>query len=566
MSKRVSAVGVWLAACLGLALVGCDRQGTAERDAAGTMGAGAASAGPQGSAAGGPTNVAQSALALPSLEGTLTGIYDTVNPSVVNIQVMKKAPRRETEFPFGDMPGFRFFGPPGQEGGDGPPERGQRGRRQPPEEQFQSGSGSGFVWDSGGHIVTNNHVVTGADKIRVNFSDGTTVPAKMVGADPDSDLAVLQVSMPADRLPVVKIADSTQLKVGQLAVAIGNPFGLEGTMTVGYISALGRLLPVDVETPGAAYTIPDVIQTDAPINPGNSGGVLMNSAGEVIGVTSAIISPAGANAGIGFAIPSAIVKRVVPDLITKGRYEHTWLGISGGTLSPDMAKAMKLPDGQRGALVADVIANSPADKAGLRGSDRQVVIDGEEIKVGGDVVIEFEGQPVKRFDDIVAYLARQTKVGQTVNLKVLRGGQETAVKVTLLARPSSGQQPAKAVANDGTGPGAWLGIVGDTLDGVLAKAMKLPPTTKGVLISQVENGSPADLAGLRGSTKLLDLNGEQVQVGGDVIVAADGQPIASIEDLESRLNGARPGAKLRLDVLRDGAKQTVNVTLGKLPE
>jgi 2-alkenal reductase len=255
-------------------------------------------------------------------QGTLEKIYTAVSPSVVNIRVVQKVDASNAATT--QIPGFPFFNLP---------------QGQQPEQQYQRALGSGFVWDQDGHIVTNNHVVSGADKIEVTFSNGTIVSATLVGADPDSDLAVLKVDVPADQLHPVQIGDSNAIKVGELAIAIGNPFGLEGSMTTGIISAVGRSLPAD-ENSLQSYTIPDVIQTDAPINPGNSGGVLIDAQGQVLGVTSAIESPVRANAGIGFAIPSAIVNNVVPALIKDGKYVHSWLGISGTTLVPDLAKAM----------------------------------------------------------------------------------------------------------------------------------------------------------------------------------------------------------------------------------
>jgi serine protease Do len=248
----------------------------------------------------------------------------------------------------------------------------------------------------------------------------------------------VKVELPAAQLHPVQLADSTQVKVGQLAVAIGNPFGLENTMTVGFVSALQRSLRAESESiEGPSYTIPDIIQTDAPINPGNSGGVLVDNQGQVIGVTAAIASPVRASAGIGFAIPTAIVQEVVPVLIEKGRYAHPWLGISGTTLDPDLAQAMKLETDQHGALVIDVTPGGPADKAGLRGSDQKITVDGEERRVGGDVVVAIDGQPVETFDDLVTYLVRSTEVGEKVTLTVLRDGEQTQVRVTLEARPTS---------------------------------------------------------------------------------------------------------------------------------
>jgi serine protease Do len=218
-----------------------------------------------------------------------------------------------------------------------------------------------------------------------------------VATDPESDPAVAQVDLPADRLRPVQLADSTQVKVGQLATAFGNPFGLQSTMTVGFVSALGRVLPVDPDGEhGPSYTLADILQTDAPLNPGNSGGVLVDDAGRVIGVTSAIASPAGASAGIGFAIPSAVVQKVVPALIQTGHYEHPWLGVSGTSLTPELATAMGLTPEQRGALVVHVVPGGPADRAGLRGSDRQVTIEDEQVRPGGDVIVALDGAPPSR--------------------------------------------------------------------------------------------------------------------------------------------------------------------------
>ena len=482
-----------------------------------------------------------SAGAVAALEGALEQIYTQVNPSVVNIQVRQTV---EAAFPaIPEIPGLPQLPVP-----QGP--------------QTQQALGSGFVWDKEGRIVTNNHVVDGADEIIVTFYDGTIVPAKILGADPDSDLAVVQVDLSADRLQPVQVADSTQIKVGELAVAIGNPFGLEGTMTVGIVSALGRSLPVQSDLlQGPTFTIPDIIQTDAPINPGNSGGVLVDDTGRVIGVTAAIESPVQANAGIGFAIPSAIVQKVVPALIETGRYEHPWLGISGTTLNPELAQAMGLDADQRGALVIDVTADSPADKTRLRGSDRQVEIEGQSVRVGGDVIVAVDGQPVKEFDDLITYLVRSTEVGQTIELTVLRGGQEETVSLTLEARPETQVQSNQPEGQ--AGGGAYLGIVGLTVTPEIAQAMDLPADQGGVLVEQVQQGSPADEAGLRGSYQPMTTNGQQLLVGGDVIVTMNGQTIAGFEDLSAFLQQAKPGQEVTLSLLRDGSQLQVDVTLGE---
>ena len=480
------------------------------------------------------------------IETILEQIYTQVSPSVVNIRVVQK---QEVMFPtLPEIPGFPGFSFPFPRG---------------PQEYYSKGLGSGFVWDKEGHIVTNNHVVSGADRISVTFHDGTTVPGEVVGTDADSDLAVIRVDVPPEQLRPVELADSTKLRVGQLAVAIGNPYGLEGTMTVGFVSALGRLLPTDSESDSSSYSIPDVIQTDAPINPGNSGGVLADRNGRVIGVTSAIISSSGANAGIGFAVPSAIVKKVVPSLIEDGYYEHPWLGISGISLSPELAEAMNLEPTQRGALVVDVIPGSPADEAGLKGSDRQVTIDGEEVRVGGDVITAIDGQPVKDFGDLVTYLARATEVGQTVTLTVLRQEKSTEVKVTLAARP--GQKGQSEPAEQQTSR-AWLGILGLTLTSEIAEAMGVPSDQEGVLVEQVYSGSPADKAGVRGSYKPVEVEGRQILVGGDIIVTVEGKQVGSVKDLQLRLHEFKPGQKVSLGMLRNREHVEIEVTLGERPE
>ena len=462
---------------------------------------------------------------------------------MVSIQVLQK----QTGMQLQELPGLPFFGMPAPQ--------------QPPAEQYQQGSGSGFVWDKEGHIVTNNHVVEGADKIEVAFSDGTTVPGTLVGTDPDSDLAVVKVDLPAEKLQPVRIADSTQVKVGQLAIAIGNPFGLENTMTVGIVSALARSLPVESNSgTGPSYTIPDVIQTDAPINPGNSGGVLVDDLGEVFGVTSAIISPVRASAGIGFAVPSAIVQKVVPVLIEQGRYAHSWLGISGTTMDPDLAQAMGLQADQRGALVIEVVPGGPADQAGLQGSDRQITVDGEERQVGGDVIVALDGQPVETFDDLVTYLVRSTTVGQKVTLTVLRDGREQQIEATLGERPGQEQEAAPATGETASA-GAWLGITGVTLSPEMAQAMDLPEDQQGVLVEEIMGGSPADKAGLRGSYKPVTIQGQQLLVGGDVIVAWEGQPVTQMEELQALVGEARVGQEVTLKVLRDGEQTQLQVTL-----
>lgn len=298
------------------------------------------------------------------------------------------------------------------------------------QDQFGGCIGSGFIIDAEGHIVTNNHVATAATDLLVSLADEHTVPAEVVGTDVGSDLAVLKIDVPPESLTVVELGDSASLQVGQRAIAIGNPFGLERTITTGVISSLGRTLDRD----DSDFQLAQVIQTDAAINPGNSGGPLLDSKGRVIGVSTAIRSMTGVNSGVGFAIPVDIVKRVVPELIAHGRYRHTWVGIRGRTITAEMVEAMDLPV-DLGVLVAYVEPGGPADRAGLQGGTLEVVVSGIPMLAGGDIVVAINGVPVSSFDDLVNYLAAETGVGDTVSLSVVRERQEIELTLTLEERP-----------------------------------------------------------------------------------------------------------------------------------
>jgi len=292
--------------------------------------------------------------------------------------------------------------------------------------------GSGFVVDQLGHIVTNNHVAEAVPDLLVTLADETTVPAKVVGLDPGSDLAVLEIEVPPDGLTVVELGDSSSLRVGQRAIAIGNPFGLERTITTGIISSLSRTLLRE----DSAFQLAEVIQTDAAINPGNSGGPLLDSRGRVIGVNTAIRSTTGVNSGVGFAIPVDIVKRVVPELIERGRFRHTWVGITGLTISPEMVEAMDLPV-ETGVLVFEVEPGGPAEKAGLLGGQRETVVSGRPMLAGGDIVVAIDSKAVRGFDDLINFLATRTNVGDVLTLTVVRGESQLRVDVTLEERPNN---------------------------------------------------------------------------------------------------------------------------------
>lgn len=296
-----------------------------------------------------------------------------------------------------------------------------------------SGQGSGFVYDNQGHIVTNAHVIHGASEVEVTFSDGTTRLAEVIGEDLNSDLAVVRVeNMPAGIEPL-PLGDMSSLAVGQTVVAIGNPFGLEGTLTRGVISALGRNIPA--LTP---FSIPQSIQTDAAINPGNSGGPLLNLNGEVIGVNAQIETDglSRSNLGVGFAIPVSIVKRVVPDLIQFGEHKWAWLGVQGGNVTPLLVEAMNLPV-DKGAYIASVLSSGPSAKAGLRGADGTRTIRGREVNVGGDIITAINGQAVNSFDDLLIYIALQTSPGDEVTLQILRDGNYMDIVLKLEERPTS---------------------------------------------------------------------------------------------------------------------------------
>ena len=345
-------------------------------------------------------------------ERTASDVYRKVSPSVVFIRVVSQpttgGAQQRPQIP--NLPQLPDLPPTGP----------------------QQASGSGFVIDRDGHILTNNHVVEGADKVEVRFIDGTTVRAKVVGTDPDSDLAVIQVDK-SSLLQPVELGDSSALIVGQQVFAIGNPFGQMWTLTSGIVSAVGRT----IQSGNSRYSIPEVVQTDAAINPGNSGGPLLDKHGRVIGVNTMIISDNRSSSGVGLAVPVDIVKRVAPALIKDGKFTYAYLGLSGGALTPDLAGAMNLSPDQRGVLVGQVVKGGPSDKAGLLGSQKQVEIDGDKINVGGDVIVAADGNGVTGMDGVIDYLFTSKRPGDQITLTILRDGQQKQVVVTLGERPQS---------------------------------------------------------------------------------------------------------------------------------
>ena len=292
------------------------------------------------------------------------------------------------------------------------------------------GVGSGFVFDKMGHIITNAHVIEGSTKTVVTFLDGRSYNAKIIGMDEYTDIGVIKVNADLKLLQPLSLGDSSNLNVGEPITAIGNPFGLSGSMTSGIVSQMGRLLPS-----GSGYSIPDVIQTDAAINPGNSGGPLLNMRGNIVGINTAIQSTTGEFTGVGFAIPSQTVAKIVPTLISEGEYKHPWIGISGRDIDPDTANVLGLKDAL-GFLIITVVENSPAEDAGLIGSDKTIEVDGKEYPVGGDIIVAVDGMDVRKIDDILVHLQRVKTIGDEMNLEILRDGRTTNVTVILQERPN----------------------------------------------------------------------------------------------------------------------------------
>ena len=292
-----------------------------------------------------------------------------------------------------------------------------------------SGIGSGFVFDKKGHIITNAHVVKNAKKLVVTFLDGRSYNADVIGYDEFTDIGVIKVNADLTLLHPLSLGDSSNLKVGESIAAIGNPFGLSGSMTSGIVSQLGRLLPSN-----AGYSIPDVIQTDAAINPGNSGGPLLNMRGEIVGINTAIQSTTGEFTGVGFAVPSQTIAKIVPKLIEDGVYHHPWIGITGRDIEPDLAKVLKIDDAV-GFLIVTVIENSPAAKAGLHGSNEIVQVDGIKYQIGGDIILSVDGKQVRKIDDILIHLQRAKSVGDEMVLEILRDGRTTDITINLEERP-----------------------------------------------------------------------------------------------------------------------------------
>jgi serine protease Do len=486
---------------------------------------------------------------------------------------------------------------------------------------LNSGLGSGFVYDNDGHIITNYHVVALASlsgessnnisssndntDIIVTFNDGSVYNAEVVGSDRFSDIAVLRVeNISKSRLVPLTFGNSSQAEIGEQVVAIGNPFGLSGTLTVGVVSGLGRIIPSlpdeqqqqeqeqqppllpenpfgdqFPDIPGlpfqqpplipdqqqqersGAFSIPDIIQTDAAVNPGNSGGPLLNMDGQVIGMNTAIFSETGLYAGIGFAIPSNTVTKVVPSLITAGSYQHPWLGLIGVDITPDIAKALGLSlDEAKGFLVIGINEGSPADKAGIRGGDRVTNVNGREIRLGGDIVLKIDNQDIRKIEDILTYLEGQKHVGDNVQLTIVRDGKTQTVNATLTPRPGSNQSQQQ-LQSQSEQQRPSLGISGTNLTPAIAKAMNLSQPT-GFLVVDIIAEGPADKAGIRGGYVISNINGTEIELGGDVILKIDNKTVNTIDDVISYLDTKKVNDTVQLTIVRDGNVENVPVQLG----
>jgi len=452
-----------------------------------------------------------------------------------------------------------------------------------------SRQGSGFVYDELGHIVTNYHVVGNPQEtnlyeraFHITFLDGTTYLGRVIGADLYSELAVMTVeNITRENLVPLPLGNSSQLRIGQPVVAVGNPFGLSGSMTEGIVSGLGRILPSSVpqgdlllrQEDTASFLIPNIIQTDAVINPGNSGGPLLTTGGEVIGMNTAILSNTGVYAGVGSAIPSDIIKKVVPELISTGTYRHPYIGIAGVDMSPEIADEMGL-NGSRGFLVTEVTSGSPAERSGIRGGGALTDINGRQIELGGDVIVEVDNVTVRKIEDLLSYLQSERSIGETVILNVIRDGRNQEIGMTLAARPTQQQQEVEQRQQERP----TLGINSINMTEQIAARMNLTQMQQqplsndqdgergGVLVVDVFADGPAEKAGIRGGFIVADINRTPIEIGGDVIVRIDDTMIPNVDALNKFIDNENIGDTIQVTVVRDSRLISIPVIVGSTSE
>jgi serine protease Do len=432
---------------------------------------------------------------------TFRDIARAVNPGVVNINTSKvvKLPRYRDpfrDFFGGDDSMDRFFGQPEPQG---------QGERR----QTRTSLGSGFVVDKDGYILTNRHVIEGADQVDVTFPGGKRYEAKIIGQDARTDVALIKIE-PKETLSPLPLGDSSVVETGEWVMAVGNPFGLPGggnSVTVGVVSYVGRDLPL-----GVRGTSVEMIQTDAAINPGNSGGPLINTRGEVVGINTMIITGGSqASAGVGFSVPINVAKDILPQLREKGKVVRGWMGVNIQAVTEDLAATYGLADA-KGAYVSQVTAGSPAEKAGLQPED---------------VILSADGRAIADNSDLSRYISSKAP-GTTVKLDVLRGKERKAVSVTLGTFPDEGAAPEAEAAGR-----ASLGMTLRDLSPAMAERMEMPRGTRGVLVTDVEAGEAAEDAGI---------------VRGDVIVSVNGEPVEGVAEFDRAVDAARPAGRARLRV------------------
>jgi S1-C subfamily serine protease len=452
-----------------------------------------------------------------------------------------------------------------------------------------SRQGSGFVYDDLGHIVTNYHIVGNPQEtnlyeraFHVTFLDGTTYLGRVIGADLYSELAVMTVeNITRENLVPLPLGNSSQLRIGQPVVAVGNPFGLSGSMTEGIVSGLGRILPSSVpqgdlllrQEDTASFLIPNIIQTDAVINPGNSGGPLLTTGGEVVGMNTAILSNTGVYAGFGSAIPSDIIKKVVPELISTGTYRHPYIGIAGVDMSPEIADEMGL-NGSRGFLVTEVTSGSPAERSGIRGGGALTDINGRQIELGGDVIVEVDNVTVRKIEDLLSYLQSERSIGETVILNVIRDGKNQEIGMTLAARPTQQQQEIEQRQQERP----TLGINSINMTEQIAARMNLTQMQQqplsddqdgergGVLVVDVFADGPAEKAGIRGGFIVADINRTPIEIGGDVIVRIDDTMIRNVDALNKFIDNENIGDRIQVTVVRDSRLISIPAIVGSTSE
>ena len=461
-----------------------------------------------------------------------------------------------------------------------------------------SRQGSGFIYDNLGHIVTNYHVVADPQKgqetnldgreFHVTFLDGTTQIGRVIGTDPYSELAVIELeNMTGNSLIPLPLGNSSQLRIGQPVVALGNPFGLSGSMTEGIVSGFGRIMPSSVpqgdlllrQQDSPSFLIPTIIQTDAAINPGNSGGPMLNTVGEVIGMNTVVLSNSDVYAGIGSAIPSDIIRKVVPELISRGTYKHPYIGIAGVDMTPEIAREMDMND-SRGFLVTEVTSGSPAERSGIRGGGALKDVNGRQIELGGDVIVAVDNDTVRKIEDLLSYLQSDRSVGETVILRVIRDGKPQEIGMTVEARPTQQQQETGQSQQERP----TLGINAINITEQIAARMNLTGTGSNnhnnenfqVMIWSVNKEVSLWLtylqmdrlkeAGLRGGFVVADIDGTPIEIGGDVIMRIDDTMIPNIEALDEFIENKSIGDTIQVTAIRNAQSLKVPVIVGSTSE